>query len=118
MKVTQVESENALSTAYTIEGSNTAAHNLCPCPCSDSERLYATKSAMGDYDHIVERIVIIKSHLKIERKATSRYKRMHFSASDDRTSAKSIGVVGVIILCIALGSVLIFDIPIFFKRGR
>lgn len=99
---------------YTSDHSSLSS--LCECPCSDYDSVYTTKSVLEDYDRIKERIITIKKDLKIERKDTSRYKRMHFSAFDDRLSAKSIGMVGVIILCIAFGSILIFDIPIFLKR--
>ena len=59
-----------------------------------------------------EKLETIRKKLTIDRTILSSTIRKRESASDDRMSAKGIGIVGVIILCTVMGLIALMDVPV------
>lgn len=74
--------------------------------CSDAFNAVSKVLNSSEAEQIAEEI---SKNLTVEPKSTSTYKRSKISAQDDRSSAKTMGVVGLIFVIVPLASIILYD---------
>lgn len=82
----------------------TTTEGICECPCQRSEE---TTSPPLTIDQKIE---IMKRELTIDKTKTSKSKRKLISVSDERPSAKGLGVFGLAILVLVPVCILLIDL--------
>ncbi|XP_062591037.1 uncharacterized protein LOC134252547 [Saccostrea cucullata] len=93
------------------ENNNT---KICMCPCKAKPEWHNLSDV--EFSRWLEGyIVATRKELVLRKKELTSSKRQKISASDPRTSAKSIGVVGVVIICGIVCTLISFDCPRFVK---
>ncbi|XP_062608620.1 uncharacterized protein LOC134270409 [Saccostrea cucullata] len=65
-----------------------------------------------------KKIDAIQTNLTIDRKNTTKHKRTLISAPDDRISARNLGLVGVVVICLVVFVIVSFDFITFFQISR
>lgn len=74
------------------------------CICKSCPNAYITEA------ELIEMIANLKKELTIDKKNTSRYKRLHTSKYDDRRSSKCLGAVGISVLIGVAGLFVAIDL--------
>ncbi|XP_076085637.1 uncharacterized protein LOC143056434 [Mytilus galloprovincialis] len=82
----------------------TTTEGICECPCQRSEE------TTGPPLTIDQKIEIMKRELRIDKTKTSKSKRKLISVSDERPSAKGLGVFGLAILVLVPVCILLIDL--------
>ncbi|XP_033747182.1 uncharacterized protein LOC117332407 [Pecten maximus] len=78
----------------------------CPCVCGSASSNITNLTK----EHLVELVKELAKELTVNKKETSSYKRKLISAGDQRQSAQTIGVIGVLALCIPVLLIVSFDL--------
>ncbi|XP_062601182.1 uncharacterized protein LOC134262877 [Saccostrea cucullata] len=60
-------------------------------------------------ERLQEKVNVLKTNLTVNRKDTNKFRRTLISAPDDRRSAKNLGLVGVVVICLVAGVIVFFD---------
>ncbi|XP_063415950.1 serine-rich adhesin for platelets-like [Mytilus trossulus] len=97
---------NSVTTAtddveHTSQGTDTTDGNTCYCPCSND--------ALNTEEKIQQRLVDLRTSLRVEKRKLSSSVRKLNSATDDRTSVRYLGISGVIILITVFLFIIMLD---------
>ena len=115
------ESETTTAMELTTESDT---EKWCPCDKTTTSSVTSTTTSTVTSteperqtteiteEELDEKLETIRKKLTIDRTILSSTIRKRESASDDRMSAKGIGIVGVIILCTVMGLIALMDVPV------
>ncbi|CAC5419669.1 unnamed protein product [Mytilus coruscus] len=111
--------ENHCLTLCEVEvyGRKTSVEPDCQCSCENKQN-EESKTSQIIQKHSKEELRIIlqprltelQNEIKLDTKNVSRWKRNLISAADKRESARYIGIVGVVVLCAVVGTVVLLDL--------
>ncbi|CAC5426527.1 unnamed protein product [Mytilus coruscus] len=99
----------------TILGKSEVTSLECLCPCSKVGKdkwnfLRGTNLTLGQLRQILKpELDLMKKELSINKSNTTRMRRSKISAPDDRISAKSVGYVGVVFICLITVIIVFID---------
>ena len=105
-------------TEISATAANMQQRLTCSCDCSEDRLKWAYLSS-SNFTRDEIRVLLkddlekLRKELKIDSRKTNYYYRTHHSASDNRTSAVSTGVVGVILLCVPIIVIVTTDLMSF-----
>lgn len=98
---------------------------MCPCSCSYQAKL-AYWAAQNKTNYTMEELRLIlapvveqlKKELTIDTKNLSATVNKLKSAPDSRMSSKSLGILGIVLLCVFFGGIILIDLtslPVHYK---
>ncbi|GFO41566.1 signal peptide, cub and egf-like domain-containing protein 1 [Plakobranchus ocellatus] len=99
----------ALSTQVTTQAS-TIVGGYCKCACSNASSS-SPKTDTEKNEYLKQQKEEINKKLYVDKQTLSSSVRQRTSAEDRRTSAQSVGYIGVIMLALTFGSIVVMDIP-------
>ncbi|VDI75562.1 Hypothetical predicted protein [Mytilus galloprovincialis] len=87
------------------------ASSYCYKPCDSHSDIHKTFDSQSDINSIdlEQKVKQLKKKLTVDRKNTSMYKRSLRSVYENRTSAKTIGIMGAAIIASVIGLFVFFD---------
>ncbi|XP_052091511.1 uncharacterized protein LOC127728265 [Mytilus californianus] len=82
---------------------------LCQCPCSPVKN--GSNYTVDElHDLLLSSLKKLEKELKVDKKLLSSYVRKHVSASDERLSSRSLGIGGIVCLCLMAAAILGMDL--------
>lgn len=83
--------------------------SLCQCPCSQVKNgsSYTAEELQVLLSSSLKKL---EKELKVDKKLLSSYVSKHVSASDDRQSSRSLGIGGIVCLCLMAAAILGMDL--------
>ncbi|CAG2204414.1 unnamed protein product [Mytilus edulis] len=120
IKMTTPRKHTVKTTEQTIHAQSEMTTSVmmtgCLCPCSKVgedkwDFLRGMNLTLDQLADVMEpELYLMRTILSINKSNTTRMRRSKTSASDDRVSAKSIGCVGVVFICLVTALFVFFDI--------
>ena len=87
---------------------------MCPCSCAYKAKLEFWKKMNFTTQQMLEYMAPLMKEvmddMKLDKKKISKNIRKRTSAPDERKSAQQMGVVGIVVISVAFGMIIIFDI--------
>ncbi|XP_021346962.1 uncharacterized protein LOC110446244 [Mizuhopecten yessoensis] len=111
-----IVSSNVTSDVTTSQTQRSGSESMLNCSCCKSPSY--SDSDLPPPEILLEITNELKKTLTVPKTTTSNYVRKHTCAWDTRTSSAGIGVMGIVILCVVLGSIITLDLVTLFQKRR
>ncbi|CAC5419668.1 unnamed protein product [Mytilus coruscus] len=100
-----------------VYGRTKSGEPECPCSCdykqnveSIAEQVSPQHSEEEWREILQQRLTELQNEMKLDKRNLSRWRRNYISAADKRETARNIGIVGVLVLCAVVGTVVLLDL--------